>query len=118
MTKDARPPSGGSEASEESLRRMASAAIAARRLPARPPDSMRGGHGIGAKCIVCERAVTHEEFGLEIEFHHDDGSRAQYGVHIACFWAWEIECAASSRSEALSDAPAEGNFSGSERERP
>jgi hypothetical protein len=62
---------------EQALRAKAHAAVLAGKLPARSPDRVWGGPGVGAPCEVCGSPITKDDK----EFH----------VHIRCFAAWEFE---------------------------
>jgi hypothetical protein len=56
---------------ETVLRAKARAVVQAGELPARGPDRVWGGPGVGAPCEVCGLAITKHETELEIEFAHD-----------------------------------------------
>jgi hypothetical protein len=51
---------------EGRLREQARAAVQNNKLPARRPDRMWGGPGIGALCAVCEKPVTKDELELKL----------------------------------------------------
>ena len=78
---------------EARLREQAREAVRTGKLPARAPDRIWGGPGIGASCAVCSKPVTRHEMEFEIEFAHDaDYPRLDtFHVHIRCFAAWEFE---------------------------
>ena len=78
---------------EPILREKARAAVRAGKLPARRPDRMWGGPGVGADCAVCGRPVTPDEMEFEIQFarNGDNPGLDKFHVHIRCFAAWEFE---------------------------
>jgi hypothetical protein len=77
---------------ESSLRAQARDAVRQGKLPARRPDRMWGGPGVGAPCTICELAVTGNELEFEVEFD-TPGGLEQFHVHVRCFAAWEVEWA-------------------------
>ena len=74
------------------LREQARAVIESAKFPARSPDRIWGGNGIGAICAVCDWSVTGDELELEIEFA-GSGARGgdKFHLHIRCFAVWELE---------------------------
>ncbi len=78
---------------EARLREQAREAIQNGKLPARAPDRMWGGPGVGAACSVCEKAVIKDELEFEIQFSRNGSNPGldKFHVHIRCFAAWEFE---------------------------
>lgn len=63
-------------------------------LPARKPDRVWGGPGVGARCAVCGLPVTEQEVEMELEFT-GSGSNAgstRHHLHVRCYAALELEC--------------------------
>jgi hypothetical protein len=107
------------------LRQTAREAILAGRLPAGRPDRTWGGPGAGARCTICQVAVTRDEPELELEFARQGGAARgwdTYHVHARCFTAWQLErkrltpLGAPGRGF-LSERPDGGNIDGRERAR-
>jgi len=81
---------------EDFLRAKARAVVQQGKLPARSPDRVWGGPGVGASCTICDRPVTKDEKEFEIQFEQDGGGGLdKFHVHIRCFAAWEFERRAS-----------------------
>ena len=75
------------------LRKVARERLRSGMLPRREPDHTWEGPGLGAPCGVCEKPVTGNDVGYEIQFDHP-GSRPgldRYHLHAACFTLWELE---------------------------
>jgi hypothetical protein len=83
---------------EEQLREKAREVLRAGKLPDRAPDSLWGGPGTGAKCVVCGASTTQSEVEIEIEFTHDDNPLGSdnYHVHQRCYSMLELELQSSS----------------------
>src|SRR5262245_27514895 len=86
------------------LRKQARAAIRAGKLPEWRPDHTWSGPGVGAVCAVCDRPVTADELGLEIDFSAQPGSDGRGAgrtaqVHVRCFAAWRLERPPESTAE-------------------
>lgn len=75
---------------EATLRQKARSAVRAGKLPARAPDRVWGGPGVGAECSVCELPVTGSEMEFEVEFARN-GDVDKFHLHRRCFAAWEFE---------------------------
>jgi hypothetical protein len=81
---------------EHFLREKARAVVQQGKLPARSPDRVWGGPGVGASCTICGEPVTKDEKEFEIQFEQDGGGGLdKFHVHIRCFAAWEFERRAS-----------------------
>jgi hypothetical protein len=77
---------------EQALRAKAHAAVLAGKLPARSPDRVWGGPGVGAPCEVCGSPITKDDKEFQIEFEQEGGGGLdKFHVHIRCFAAWEFE---------------------------
>jgi hypothetical protein len=78
---------------ETLLRARAREVVQQGKLPARRPDRIWGGPGVGAACPVCDQPVRRYELELEIQFEHDGAEPGlnKFHVHIRCFAAWEFE---------------------------
>lgn len=77
---------------EDVLRAQARAAVQEGKLPARSPDRVWGGPGIGASCAICGSPVTKTEKEFEVQFEQDGGGGLdKFHLHIRCFAAWEFE---------------------------
>ncbi len=78
---------------EPYLREKARKAVLDGKLPARQPDRIWGGPGVGAECAVCEKPVTKAELELEVQFAHDGSSPGldKFHIHVRCFAMWEVE---------------------------
>lgn len=88
------------------LRYKARQALEASKLPACRPESILGGSGTGAACVICSEPVRPQELGYELEFAGDGenpGVRT-YPTHIPCFAAWEHERQNFQESSAVSAA--------------
>jgi hypothetical protein len=80
-------------ADEQALRQKARAVARDGKLPARPPDRVWGGPGVGAPCAVCGQPVTRDEMEFEVQFEHDGSTPGldKFHPHRQCFAAWEFE---------------------------
>jgi hypothetical protein len=79
---------------EAPLRQFARHAIRDGTLPRRPPDRIWAGHGVGTLCTVCERPVTWDQLGCDVQFVRDGdnpGLDDKLHLHLRCFAAWEFE---------------------------
>lgn len=66
-------------------------AVRSGELPARAPDRMWAGPGLGSACAICRVLIRSDEIELELEFVASDGRGAPdcYFVHRDCYWALE-----------------------------
>lgn len=77
---------------EDVLRAQARAVVQQGKLPARSPDRVWGGPGVGAPCSICGLPVTKTEKEFEVQFEQDGGGGLdKFHLHIRCFAAWEFE---------------------------
>jgi hypothetical protein len=77
---------------EAILRQQAREAVQQGKLPARRPDRVWGGPGVGEICSVCDKRITKNDIEYEIEFGRaDEDGVDKYHVHIRCNAAWEFE---------------------------
>jgi len=70
------------------LRRRVREALQTDRLPPRAPDRTWGGPGSGAACVICERIVSPDEVGLDLEYEQTGGT-VSHPAHARCFLALE-----------------------------
>lgn len=77
---------------EQILRQQAREAVQKGKLPARRPDRVWGGPGVGEMCPVCDKRITKADIEYQLEFARPgvDGID-KYHVHIRCNAAWEFE---------------------------
>ena len=82
------------------LRRRARLAIESQKIPNRHPHQLRGGHGVGRPCAICELAVNQNELEYEVQFSREANPKGRvsgddhfqvFHVHIHCFSAWDVE---------------------------
>ena len=78
---------------ERRVRDMVRKALQLGIIPARDPDRMWGGNGVGAPCTICGEPVTPDQVEYEVEFAHEGAIPGldKYHVHLRCFAAWEFE---------------------------
>lgn len=78
---------------EAILRDKARRVVRDHKLPARRPDRLWGGPGVGAPCSVCDLLVKRDELEFEIEFRHEGAVPGMdtFHIHIRCFTLWELE---------------------------
>jgi hypothetical protein len=77
---------------EDVLRAQARAVVRQGKLPARSPDRVWGGPGVGALCAICGLPVTKTDKEFEVQFEQDGGGGLdKFHLHIRCFAAWEFE---------------------------
>lgn len=76
-----------------SLRKRARDAVHSGSLPARLPDRVWGGPGVGEPCPVCAGTVTTTELVLQMDYTYEHGAPgvASVYLHARCFAAWEVE---------------------------
>jgi hypothetical protein len=77
---------------EPILRQQAREAVLKGKLPARRPDRVWGGPGVGEICAICDKRITKEDIEYQLEFARpaEDGID-KYHVHLRCNAAWEFE---------------------------
>jgi len=75
------------------LQAKAREAIRNGKLPARSPDSIKGGPGCGEVCAICGETLRRNEMELEPEFKAEGKvpELHKYHLHPRCFMAWESE---------------------------
>jgi hypothetical protein len=82
------------------LRQRARLAIESHKIPNRHPHQLRGSHGVGAPCAICELPVNQNELEYEVQFSREGNPRGRvsgaghfqvFHVHIHCFSAWDLE---------------------------
>jgi hypothetical protein len=105
----------------EPLRSRVQESLRTGRLPSRSPTRMWGGHGSGARCMICGDSVTSDELEYELEFAplEEGHSSTNRHVHIRCFSAWEFErqnLAPSTVTVELSSEAAEARLAAHELE--
>jgi len=62
-------------------------------LPNREPDHTWEGSGLAVDCAVCEKPITDDEIGVEIQFAPPGNMPGldRLHLHAACFTLWELE---------------------------
>jgi hypothetical protein len=75
------------------LRKVTRGRLRSGTLPSREPDHTWEGPGLGAACGICEKLVTGDEIGYEIQFARPGNVPGldRYHLHAACFTLWELE---------------------------
>lgn len=74
------------------------------RLPDRGPDTIRGGLGSGAACVICEACIGSGDIELEIRFTRGE-YRARHLVHLHCYSIYEDERQTARHLRALPAPP-------------
>jgi hypothetical protein len=78
---------------EKELRERIRTAVAAGKLPDRPPERTWGGPGSGKDCALCGEPAMAQEAELELDYISNDGRNGPVCLHVhaRCWQLWESE---------------------------